>query len=50
MTCSRTDEVGLIVKHIDEDGSVYFDPVGMVNAAMLPACPVHICTRNGILP
>lgn len=50
MVCAHTDEVGLIVKYVDEDGFIYFDTNGMVNTAVLPATPVDICTDAGVVP
>lgn len=49
MVCAHTDEVGLIVKYIDNDGMIYFDLVGMVNPVSLSATPVDICAEKGIV-
>ncbi len=41
------DEIGLMVKHIDEEGFLYFQSIGYQAAKRLPAKRVHIHTKNG---
>ena len=58
MVCAHMDEVGFGVKHINEDGTLDFDQVGMVNTVLpskkvvvgrdrikgiISARPVHLC-------
>jgi Cellulase M and related proteins len=44
------DEVGLVARHIDRSGRIWFDVVGWVNPAVLPASPVDILTETGEVP
>ncbi len=48
MVCSHTDEVGLMVKHIDEKGYLYFDLVGMIDPRVLLSTKVDVCAEGGI--
>jgi len=41
------DEIGLMVKHIDDKGFVYVQPIGLVAASRLPGKRVHIHARKG---
>lgn len=47
MLAGHMDELGFIVKHIDKDGFIYFDPLGGHDLIMVPGRRVLIMTRNG---
>lgn len=47
MLDGHIDEIGLMVKHIDDKGFVYFQTIGFVSPAMLPAQRVTIHTAGG---
>lgn len=49
MLASHIDEVGLIIKYIDEEGFIYFDTLGNVDAAILPGMNVEIHACSGVL-
>ncbi|MCL2631908.1 MAG: M42 family metallopeptidase, partial [Coriobacteriia bacterium] len=42
MIAGHIDEIGLIVKYIDDNGFVYFDALGGVDAAILPGIRVNL--------
>ncbi|MDR1015859.1 MAG: M20/M25/M40 family metallo-hydrolase [Coriobacteriales bacterium] len=42
MIAGHIDQVGLMVKYITDDGYLYFDPVGGVDAAILPGQRVNV--------
>jgi tetrahedral aminopeptidase len=44
---AHIDEIGFIVKYIDERGYVYFDPIGGFDGSTLPGGRVRIMGRNG---
>jgi endoglucanase len=44
------DEIGLIVTHIDDEGFLWFRPVGGWDAQILVAQRVRVATREGSLP
>jgi putative aminopeptidase FrvX len=48
MICAHTDEVGMLVKHIDEKGNLYFDLNGMIDERVLLSTKVDICTDQGV--
>ena len=43
---AHTDEVGLMVKYITDEGLIYFDQNGMISAMCLPSAKVAIVTRE----
>lgn len=47
MLAGHIDEVGLIVTYIDDDGFLYFDSLGGVDAAILPGMRVDVHTATG---
>jgi endoglucanase len=49
MLSAHTDEVGLMVMHIDERGFLWFAPVGSVDPVVLPAKQVTVHTSRGPL-
>lgn len=46
MLSAHTDEVGLMVKYITDDGLIYFDQNGVISAMCLPSAKVQIVTRK----
>ena len=46
LVTAHTDEVGLMVKHISDDGFLYLEQNGLVNISSLPGTPVQIITRE----
>jgi len=48
MLCVHTDEVGMLVKYIDERGYIYFDLNGMIDERVLLSTKVDICSEKGI--
>ena len=46
MLDAHTDEVGLMVKCITDDGLIYFDQNGIISAMCLPSAKVQIVTRE----
>ncbi|MDR0500443.1 MAG: M20/M25/M40 family metallo-hydrolase [Coriobacteriales bacterium] len=42
MIAGHLDEVGMMVKYIDDDGYISFDPIGGVDAAILPGTRVYV--------
>jgi endoglucanase len=47
MLSAHMDEIGLIVKHITDDGFIYFEKLGMMDDRILLARKVRIHTKNG---
>ncbi len=47
MVAAHMDEIGLLVRHIDKEGFLYFSPVGGWNDRILPAMRVSVRTRDG---
>jgi putative aminopeptidase FrvX len=43
------DEIGLVVTHIDDDGLVYFRPIGGWSPEVLLAQRIEVSTRNGVV-
>ena len=43
MIVAHIDEVGLIVKHIDSDGFLYFSNIGGIDFCQLPGTRVNVC-------
>jgi endoglucanase len=50
MIAAHCDEVGFMVKHITDEGYVYFAPVGGVDANLVPGQHVEIHTAKGVVP
>ncbi len=46
MLSAHTDEVGLMVKYITDDGLIYFDQNGMISTICLPGTKVQIVTKD----
>lgn len=46
MLSAHTDEVGLMVKYITDDGLIYFDLNGMLTPMCLPSAKVQVVTRQ----
>ena len=47
MLSSHCDEIGFMVKYIDESGFIYFSPIGGIDAHIVPSQRVKIHTRRG---
>jgi endoglucanase len=47
MLAGHCDEIGFMVKYIDDNGFIYFAPVGGVDAHLVPGQRVHIHTAGG---
>lgn len=49
MLSAHCDEVGFLICYIDENGYLYLQPIGGVDAELLPGRKVIITTSNGII-
>ncbi len=49
MLDGHADEIGLMVKHIDEKGFIYFQQIGGVDPALVRGKRVNIHTSGGIV-
>lgn len=47
MLAGHCDEIGFMIKHIDEEGFIYFAPIGGVDAHLVPGQRVHLHTATG---
>jgi len=47
MVTGHADEVGFMVNFIDNDGFIYFRPIGGIDPSLLPGLKVDIYTKNG---
>jgi putative aminopeptidase FrvX len=47
MLAGHCDEIGFIVQYIDDNGFIYFSPIGGVDPHLVPGQRVHIHTDNG---
>ncbi|GHT39167.1 peptidase M42 [Endomicrobiia bacterium] len=47
MVASHMDEIGMVVKHIDKNGYIYFIKVGGINDSILPGKIVKIINKKG---
>jgi endoglucanase len=50
MLDAHMDEVGVAVKHIDEDGWIWFEELGFINEKLLQGQRVTLSTRSGPIP
>lgn len=50
MIVGHADEVGLIVKRIDDSGLLWFGTIGGIDSAVLPGTRVRILTKKGVVP
>jgi len=50
MIAAHMDEIGLLVKYVDENGFIRVIPMGGVDDETLPACGVVVLTESGELP
>ena len=49
LLAGHMDELGLIIKHVDKDGFLYFDTLPGTTAASSPGRRVHVLTKEGIV-
>ncbi|MFC1735448.1 M42 family metallopeptidase [Candidatus Hydrogenedentota bacterium] len=49
MLAGHCDEIGLMVKHISDEGFIYFAPIGGIDISLLPGGRVKIHTEKGPL-
>lgn len=49
MLTAHCDELGFIIRYIDDQGFLYFAPIGGIDPSTLPGERVHIHTANGPL-
>ncbi len=47
MLCAHMDEVGFVVKHVDEEGWVWFEAHGGINERLLQGQRISILTCKG---
>lgn len=47
MLAGHMDQIGLMVRHIDDQGYIYFAPVGGIDATVLPGSRVTIHNKRG---
>ena len=50
MLAAHSDEIGFMVKHITDEGYIYFAPVGGVDVNLIPGQEVEIHTGKGVVP
>lgn len=50
MLTAHCDELGFLIRHIDERGFLYFSPIGGFDSATLPGERVHVHTPAGSIP
>lgn len=50
MVVGHADEIGLIVKRLDDSGQIWFGKIGGVDPGILPGTRVRILTRKGLVP
>jgi putative aminopeptidase FrvX len=49
MLAGHCDEIGFMIKYIDDNGFLYFAPIGGVDAHLVPGQRVHIHARSGVV-
>ena len=49
MIAAHCDEIGLMIKYIDENGFIYFSSIGGIDTHIMPGQRVHIHGRNGVV-
>ena len=50
MVVGHADEIGLIVKRIDDCGVLWFGTIGGIDAAVLPGTRVRVLSGKGVVP
>jgi endoglucanase len=48
MICAHMDEVGLLVKYVDEQGFLYLELNGMIDERVLLGTQVDVCSTRGV--
>jgi len=49
MISTHIDEIGYMIRYIDKEGYLYFEPLGGVDRHVMPGNRIAIKTRNGIV-
>ncbi len=49
MVSGHADEVGLMINYIDENGYIYFNPIGGIDFSLLPGLKVDVHSKEGTL-
>ena len=49
MLAGHCDEIGFMLHYIDEQGFLFFTPIGGVDAHIVPGQRVHVHSRNGLI-
>ncbi|MFA6687730.1 MAG: M42 family peptidase, partial [Desulfuromonas sp.] len=47
MLAGHCDEIGFMIHHIDEQGFLFFTPIGGIDAHLVPGQRVHVHSNNG---
>jgi len=50
MLAGHCDEIGFMVKYVNDSGYIYFSAIGGIDPAIVPARTVSIRTKNGPVP
>ncbi|NNE44263.1 MAG: M20/M25/M40 family metallo-hydrolase, partial [Gemmatimonadetes bacterium] len=50
MVVGHSDEIGLIIRRIDDSGALWFGKIGGVDPAVLPGTRVRVLTKKGLVP
>jgi putative aminopeptidase FrvX len=50
MLAGHCDEIGFMVRYIDDAGFIYFAPIGGIDAHLVPGQRIQIHTADGIVP
>lgn len=49
MVSGHSDEIGLMINYVDDQGFIYFSPIGGIDFSLLPGFKVDIHTKNGVI-
>jgi len=50
MLAGHCDQIGFMVRHIDKNGFIYVDPLGGIDASVVPGASVTIHSETGQIP